>query len=129
MNANAAPDDGAVLPTRLDPQALARLQELDPDGRHGVVPRVLAAYETSLQRMLAQLRAAQGPALASVVANVAHTLKSSSASVGALALAKICAEIEARLRSGNATTLAGDLARLIAECEVAHGAVKAILRK
>lgn len=129
MNAIAAPDDGEAPPTRLDPQALARLQELDPDGRHGVVPRVLAAYETSLQRMLTQLRTTQGPALVGVVANVAHTLKSSSASVGALALARICAEVEARLRGGNTTTLAGDLARLIAECEAAHGAVKAILPK
>lgn len=129
MNANAAANDGAASPVHLDPQALARLQELDPDGRHGVVPRVLAAYEASLHRMLAQLRAAQDPALGGVVASVAHTLKSSSASVGALALARTCAEVEARLRSGDASGLAGDLARLIADGEAAHGAVRAILRK
>ncbi len=129
MNANAVPDDGASSPVRLDELALARLQELDPDGRHGVVSRVLAAYDTSLQRMLAQLRGAQEPALASVMASVAHTLKSSSASVGALALARTCAEVEARLRNGDAAALAGDLARLIADGEAALGAVRAILHE
>ena len=39
----------------LDAAALARLRELDPEGRHGVLPRVLGAFEASLARMLAQL--------------------------------------------------------------------------
>ena len=129
MHPNSAADDDAASPVRLDAQALARLQELDPDGRHGVVPRVLAAYEASLQRLLAQLRAAQEPALAGVMAGVAHTLKSSSTSVGALDLARTCAEVEARLRHGDASSLAGDLARLLADGDTAHEAVKAILRK
>ena len=129
MNPTSAPDTGAGPPPGLDPQALARLRELDPDGRHGVVPRVLAAYETSLQRMLVQLRAAPDPAHPGVLASVAHMLKSSSASVGALALARTCAEVEARLRIGDASSLAGDLARLIADAEAALVAVAAILRK
>ena len=41
----------AVVAVHLDEQALARLRELDPDGRQGVVMRVLAAFETSLARM------------------------------------------------------------------------------
>ena len=35
-------------PEPLDAQALARLRELDPDGRQGVVQRVLTAFDTSL---------------------------------------------------------------------------------
>ena len=128
MNASTAAPAGPAPPAGLDAQALARLKELDPDGRHGVVLRVLSAYETSLQRMLAQLRGAQFPAQPAVVASVAHTLKSSSASVGALALAKTCAEVESRLRDGDASSLGGDLARLIAEGEAALVAVAAILR-
>ncbi len=113
---------------RLDSQALARLRELDPDGRHGVVMRVLAAFETSLIRMLAQLRAESLQGHADVVSGVAHTLKSSSASVGALALSKACAEVEARLRAGDASALQSDIARLISEGEAALLAVGAILR-
>ena len=36
----------------LDAEALARLRELDPDGRHGVVERVLNAFEMSLPKLV-----------------------------------------------------------------------------
>jgi HPt (histidine-containing phosphotransfer) domain-containing protein len=114
-------------PQGLDRQALARLQELDPDGRHGVVQRVLQAFETSLTRMLVQLRGEIGAGHADVVATVAHTLKSSSASVGALALSQACAEVEARLRGGDHAALDRDITRLIVEGEAALQAAGAIL--
>jgi HPt (histidine-containing phosphotransfer) domain-containing protein len=112
---------------RLDPQALDRLRELDPDGRQGVLMRVLAAFETSLSRMLVQLQAERESGVADVVAGVAHTLKSSSASVGALELSRACGEIEARLRSGDDSNLDRDIVRLIAEGEAALQAVGTIL--
>lgn len=112
----------------LDPQALARLRELDPDGRQGVVPRVLAAFETSLARMLTQLQVERDEPDAAVVASVAHMLKSSSASVGALALASTCADVERRIRQGDLSSLQRDIGRLIADGEDALVAVGAILR-
>lgn len=85
---------------RLDPQALARLAELDPKGDNQLVPRVLKAFVTSSARLMPQLDAAgAGPDLVAI-RYVAHTLKSSSASIGALGLSATCAEIEALLRSG-----------------------------
>lgn len=126
MNAASPPSDTA--PATLDEAALARLRELDPEGRQGVVQRVLAAYETSLNRLLAQLRSdacATDPAL---VAGIAHTLKSSSASVGALALAASCAEIESRRRGGAADDLPVDVQRLLDEGGAALRAVAAVLR-
>lgn len=119
-------------PITLDAGALARLRELDPDGRHGVVMRVMKAFETSLTRMLGQLSAQTGgtaPADPAVVASVAHTLKSSSASVGALSLSRTCAEIEQGVRSGTVTDLDVQVRRLIAECEAAQTAVGAMLRQ
>jgi histidine phosphotransfer protein HptB len=113
---------------RLDASALARLQELDPDGRHGVVRRVLEAFETSLMRMLAQLADERGSGNARTVANLAHTLKSSSASVGALALSQVCAEIEKKHRDGDAVGLEADVAQIVAEGESALAAVRAMLR-
>jgi HPt (histidine-containing phosphotransfer) domain-containing protein len=119
-------------PITLDAGALARLRELDPDGRHGVVKRVMKAFETSLTRMLGQLAAqtgGSGRADPAVVASVAHTLKSSSASIGALSLARVCAEIEQGVRSGTITDLDVQVGRLIAECEAALAAVGAMLRQ
>ena len=113
---------------RLDADALARLRELDPDGRHGVVMRVLGAFETSLMRMAAQLRVDGGEGRPGVVATVAHTLKSSAASVGALELSRTCAEVERRLREGQPGDLQADIARLLAAAEAALMAVRAMLR-
>jgi hypothetical protein len=119
------PDTGSATPTGLDPVALDRLRELDPDGRHGVLARVLTAFETSLARMLLHLAGQRDdPA---VVAGIAHTLKSSSASVGALALARICAEVERRLRNAEPGSLDDDVSRLLAAGEEALTAVKAML--
>ena len=112
----------------LDAGALARLRELDPDGRHGVLNRVLAAFETSLARMLVQLRAELDAGDPGVVAGVAHTLKSSSASVGALALSATCAEVERRLRTGAPGDLHADVMRLVTDGEAALHAVGAMLR-
>ena len=112
----------------LDAAALERLRELDPDGRHGVVTRVLVAFETSLARMLTQLQNERGAEHPAVVAGVAHMLKSSSASVGALSLASACADIELRLRQGDVAALQADISRLISEGETALQAVAAILR-
>jgi HPt (histidine-containing phosphotransfer) domain-containing protein len=112
---------------QLDGGALDRLRELDPDGRHGVLLRVLTAFETSLQRLLAQLRAGQEAGQPAVVSSVAHALKSSSASVGAMSLSQACAEVEARLRSGDYSRLHGDVSRLISEGESALAAVATIL--
>lgn len=113
--------------TTLDAQALARLHELDPDGRAGVVRRVLEAYQGSLRRGLDQL-AAEPPPDADAVAALAHTFKSSSASVGALALAQACGDVERRLKAGDREGLERDIAHLLAHGEAALQAVATILR-
>jgi HPt (histidine-containing phosphotransfer) domain-containing protein len=114
---------------RLDETALERLRELDPDGRHGVVRRVLASYEGLLQRLLAQIAGEPDAVSCELLASVAHTLKSSSASVGALRLARACEEIEQRARGSAAAAQRHDVERLRAECEAARSAVAAMLRE
>jgi histidine phosphotransfer protein HptB len=126
VSTGPAPD--GVPPATLDAAALARLRELDPDGRHGVVVRVLESFEASLGRLLGQLRAERDAGEPTVVAGIAHTLKSSSASVGALALSASCSEIERRLREGAEGDLHADVQRLLAEGEAALRAVGSMLR-
>jgi len=125
---SGASTDGSAPPAALDAAALARLRELDPDGRQGLLARVLAAYESSLRGMIDQLHAALDAGDAGAVAGLAHKLKSSSASVGALALAASCADVERRLRGGVPGDLAADVARLLADGEAALHAVGAMLR-
>jgi len=101
----------------LDAAAVARLQELDPSGSAGLLPRVLATYTQSLQRLLEQLRTARREADVHVQHRVVHTLKSSSASVGALKLSALCADIEHKLRDGLTVGLGAQLDALTVEGE------------
>jgi histidine phosphotransfer protein HptB len=82
----------------LDTASLDRLRELDPGERNGLLQRVLRTYTLSLERMLVQWREARAADDGNALRVIAHTLKSSSASVGALGLSALCADVEARLR-------------------------------
>jgi histidine phosphotransfer protein HptB len=107
----------AIHPAVLDAQALARLAELDPGGKAGLLQRVLGTYTVSLSRLLEQARAARTGPDTQALRHVAHTLKSSSASVGALTLSALCAGVEARVRDGRLDGLEGDVDALLAEAE------------
>jgi HPt (histidine-containing phosphotransfer) domain-containing protein len=126
MNAQSPPP--GAEPTQLDPQAISRLRELDPDGRQGVVARVLQTYDTSLQRLLAQAADALSRGDAAAVGIAAHTLKSSSSSVGALELSRLCAELERSVRVGETQHLAIQVENLLSEGRRVLGAVRAMLR-
>jgi len=86
-------------PVELEPGALAQLRALDPDGKHGLVGRVLSTYITAAQGLLNQLDQAVQSGDAATVRRVAHTLKSSSACIGALKFAALCADTEASIQS------------------------------
>jgi len=113
---------------RLDAAAIARLRELDPDGRQGVVVRVLQAFEASLHKQSALARAAAERQDARALFEIAHLLKSSSQSVGALALAARCIEIERSLRAGEAVDVGAEVENLLTEASRALVAVRAMLQ-
>lgn len=101
----------------LDPVALQRLGDLDPTGANRLLERVLHAFDGSALRLLPQLAEAQRSGDHDAVRHVVHTLKSSSASIGALKLSQLCAEIEAMIRL---QTLEGLALRIESmECETA----------
>ena len=89
---------GADEPPVLDRAALARLTELDPTGANKLLERVLQAFQTSVARLRPQAEAARHNGDRSALRLVAHTLKSSSASIGALRLSALCAQIESIIR-------------------------------
>jgi HPt (histidine-containing phosphotransfer) domain-containing protein len=112
----------------LDERALAQLRALDPDGRHSVLPRVLAAFETSLLKLQAQLSELSAYTDARAIGDIAHTLKSSSASVGALTLSRLCADAERAARTGDLARLEDAVAGLRAESSRVLRLVRAMLR-
>jgi HPt (histidine-containing phosphotransfer) domain-containing protein len=83
----------------LDPAELAKLATLDPDGRAGLIPRVLAAFRTSAARLGPQLQAARGQGDQKTIRLVAHTFKSSGWSIGARQLAETGAALESLVQA------------------------------
>jgi HPt (histidine-containing phosphotransfer) domain-containing protein len=86
-------------PAVLDSDALDRLRELDPNGTSRLLDRVLRAFASSAERLAKQFGDARAAADLPGIRHVAHTLKSSSASIGALDLARLCAEVETAIRT------------------------------
>ncbi len=99
----------------LDADALANLAQLDPTGANRLLQRVLTTYRSSMARLLAQLVQARALDDAATQRLVAHTLKSSSASVGALVLSGMCGEAEKALREGRQHEAPALLDQLVAE--------------
>ena len=96
--------EGTATKPVLDAACMAELRALDPDGKAQLVKRVLATYQASLAKLVGQLQLALTEGAWDQVSRVAHTLKSSSASIGALALSGLCADIERLLRAGDSAS-------------------------
>ena len=120
-NVAALPTEAALV---LDADALAALVQLDPTGANQLLRRVLTTYRNSLARLLAQLVVARQPLDAATLRLVTHTLKSSSASVGALALSALCGAAELALRDGRLDDLPLILDDLQAQAGRADAAVR-----
>lgn len=119
----------ALPPNLLDPEAIRRLRELDPTGGNRLLERVVNAFSVSLDRLLPDLaRARQGAELdLAVVRHVSHTLKSSTASLGAVALSTRCSEIETRVREGRLDGLPEQLDAMLLDIQQVRAALAALL--
>jgi hypothetical protein len=113
----------------LDPEAIKRLRELDPSGGNKLLERVVAAFSASLERLLPELtRAREGDTLdLTAIRHVSHTLKSSSASLGATALSARCADIETQAREGLSEGLTEQLDAMLHDIQQVRTALAALL--
>jgi CheY-like chemotaxis protein len=134
MPLDEAPEPGMARPAVpapisavLDAQALARLRELDPRGENRLLERVLKAFETSVARLLPQLQDSRRLGDRTGIRHVAHTLKSSSASIGAIKLSQQCAEIEAMIRLDKVEDLDARVDAMCAEVEIVLQALRSLM--
>ena len=106
------------MPESFDPRALDELLAM-AGGDQEFVAAVVREYLSDSASAIAALRSATGAELE----RAAHTLKSTSASVGALALAAICTEIERAAREGPVAP------QLTAAAEAEHATARAALER
>jgi HPt (histidine-containing phosphotransfer) domain-containing protein len=127
--ATAPPDGvGAAQPV-LDPVALRRLTDLDPTGANHLLERVLQAFQTSVARLRPQADAARLNGDRGALRLVAHTLKSSSASIGAMRLSQLCGQIEAVIRQDGGEDLVPYHDALNAALDEALSAIASLLKE
>jgi HPt (histidine-containing phosphotransfer) domain-containing protein len=113
--------------TVLDAAALAGLRELDPQGVNRLLERVIRAFQNSLDRLMPQLLEAQSKQDVAGMRHVAHTLKSSSASIGALRLSMLCSQLETTVRSDAVDGLDAQIDALRTEVDAVRPALEQLL--
>src|SRR5262249_10473415 len=118
--AQPAQDDAVI-----DTSALDRIRALQRSGGPALLRKVIDLYLADSRGLLDNLRQAAAKADAPGLQRAAHTLKSSSANVGAIGLAARCQKLEAAAREG---TIAGahEVVHLI---ESEHSGVCAALER
>jgi HPt (histidine-containing phosphotransfer) domain-containing protein len=106
----------------LDQTELKRLEK-SMGGDTAYVAEIIDAFLVDTPRLLLDLRQAMEQKQGDSLRRAAHTLKGSSASLGAMTLASLCQELEALGKSG---TMAGVAAR-IAQAETEYETVRVAL--
>ena len=118
--AGQAPANGAEV---LDRQVLEQLGKVLTNGKPELLARVINLYLTESPKLLRKLKQAAGASNAAEMANSAHSLKSSSANVGARTLSRYCADLETSARRADTE----EARRLVAKVESEHGSVQTAL--
>ncbi|HEU5136615.1 MAG TPA: response regulator [Steroidobacteraceae bacterium] len=110
----------------LDHSAIEAVRQLDPDGQDRLLSRLIALYRDDSSQLLADMDNAMKTGDAEGVARAAHTLKSSSANLGATNVAAIARLIEHAARNGDITGLPVAMTKLRAQRTVALSELEAL---
>lgn len=109
----------------LNQAALDQLRELDPDGSTGIFVQIVDTYLADSARLLQQIRNALAEKDLVAMTRGAHTLKSTSASVGATRVSEIAQALEAAGKNKTIDVCPMFLTALTAE----HAASERLLRE
>ena len=122
---SSLPGDWVPGPPVLDPSVLSSLAARLADRAPEVLATLFDTWRRETEQHLAELEQAVTAGAAADVARLAHSLRGSSAALGAIRLAAACGEVERAVRSGGAVDLRAAQARLAGEVELAQTALGA----
>ena len=103
----------------LDISAIEAVRQLDPNDEDRLLARLIALYRDDSSQLLADMDNGLKVGDAESVARAAHTLKSSSANLGAANVAAIARLIETSARNGDIADLPASMTKLRAQRTVA----------
>jgi PAS domain S-box-containing protein len=121
--AQPAPRSHAKAGDVLDRQVLEQLSKVRTNGKPELLARVINLYLAESPKLVQKLKQAAGASDARAIARSAHSLKSSSANVGAKVLSGYCADIEASARRADTE----EARKILAKIETEHGSVQSAL--
>ena len=108
----------------LDVEALDRVRQMQREGQPDILTRLIDVYLSSSRELVDNLgRARAENDLAAIELN-AHTLKSSSANLGAMAFSQLCGTLEEAARAGGASDLDAQCDRVIGDFDKVCEALK-----
>jgi signal transduction histidine kinase/CheY-like chemotaxis protein/HPt (histidine-containing phosphotransfer) domain-containing protein len=120
---SAAVETGGVI----DGKVLDSLRRLGRNGRPDILRRVIRLYLDSAPGLIAELENAAASADLELLTRASHSLKSSSAYVGALALSRRCGALETMARQGEVTESGGLIGAILDDYRAAAAALSAHL--
>jgi PAS domain S-box-containing protein len=120
----AAPTETNVL----DPAVIDRIRAMEQRGAERLLARLIETYLGSSARLFSDAEAALERADSTALRQAAHTLKSSSANLGATELARRCAEIEALARNDRLVEARADWLAVTHEYERVKQALQEMLQ-
>jgi len=107
----ATPAD-AVLKPSVDPGVLDRIRALERDGATGLLARLIGLYLQGTPALVERMRQAIAADDDGALRAAAHSLKSSSANIGALKLRDLCRELELRTGHQHGADFTGQVAAI-----------------
>ena len=108
----------------IDRKALETIRALANDTAPDLLDQVLRLYFESASELVGKLRVGLAENDMNAVGRAAHSLKSSSANVGAIRLADLCKRLEAAARSGDFGPDLPDIEEVEAEYELVRAALE-----
>jgi CheY-like chemotaxis protein/HPt (histidine-containing phosphotransfer) domain-containing protein len=120
--APAAPASGKAAEV-LDRQVLDQLGKLLTNGKPELLARAINLYLVESPKLMQKLKLAAGAGDAPEIARAAHSLKSSSANMGATAFSRYCADIEAAANRADVE----EARKMFGKIEAEHARVQSAL--
>jgi two-component system, sensor histidine kinase len=115
------------IATVLDPVALAAIRAMQKPGKPNFLSKLIGVYRINAELLVETVVTAYATADQDTLIRAAHTLKSSSANLGALDFATYCREIETAARAGHPEQADGQIQNLCAAFAQVDSALQAVL--
>ena len=109
----------------LDQNALGELRALDPDGSAGLLEQIIASYLSDAANLIQQIASASAAHDIATLQRHAHSLKSTSLTVGAVRVGAVARELETACKTGAIDVLPLFLTALSAEYAAAERLLQA----